>query len=129
LAVVWFSKAHPSVLSTAFLGPIRYCVSPDLVENLGKVGGSHQRLDAVEACLWQGDVQGAIAQFDDWQYQRVTTFIGYLNKHQKRIVNYGYYQAQGISMGSGTIESTVSKLDDESKYRAHSGIKAMCRRC
>lgn len=37
-----------------------------LVENLGKVGGSQQRLDAVEAYLWQGDVQGAIAQFDDW---------------------------------------------------------------
>ena len=32
-----------------------------LVENLGKVGGSSQRLDAVEACLWRGDVDGAIA--------------------------------------------------------------------
>lgn len=81
-----------------------------LVENLGKVGGSQQRLDAVEAYLWQGDVEGAITQFDDWQHERVTTFIGYLNKHQARIVNYGYYQAEGISIGSGAIESTVKQV-------------------
>ena len=31
-----------------------------LVENLGKVGGSQQRLDAVESCLWRGDVDEAI---------------------------------------------------------------------
>lgn len=81
-----------------------------LVENLGKVGGSVQRLDAVEACLWQGDVEGAIAQFEDWQHERVTTFVSYLNKHRQRIINYGYYQAEGISIGSGAIESTVKQL-------------------
>lgn len=81
-----------------------------LVENLGKVGGSVQRLDAVEACLWQGDVERAIAHFEDWQHERVTTFVGYLNKHRQRIVNYGYYQAEGISIGSGAIESTVKQI-------------------
>lgn len=81
-----------------------------LIENLGKVGGSQQRLAAVEACLWQGDVEGAIAHFDDWQHERVTTFIAYLNKHRQRIVNYGYYQAEGISIGSGAIESTVKQI-------------------
>ncbi|WP_250126518.1 ISKra4 family transposase [Chroococcidiopsis sp. CCMEE 29] len=81
-----------------------------LVENLGKVGGSQQRLDAAQACLWQGDVDGAIAQFNDWQHERVTTFIAYLNKHRHRIVNYGYYQAEGISIGSGAIESTVKQI-------------------
>jgi hypothetical protein len=81
-----------------------------LIENLGKVGGSQQRLDAVEACLWQGDVEGAIAQFDDWQHERVRPFIVYLKKHQERIVNYGYYQAEGMSIGSGTIESTVKQI-------------------
>lgn len=81
-----------------------------LVENLGKVGGSVQRLDAAEARLWQGDVDGAIAQFNDWQHERVTTFIAYLNNHRHRIVNYGYYQAEGISIGSGAIESTVKQI-------------------
>jgi hypothetical protein len=56
-----------------------------LVESLGKVGGSVQRLDAVEARLWQGDVDGAIAQFHDGQPERVTTFIAYLNKHRHRM--------------------------------------------
>lgn len=81
-----------------------------LVENLGKVGGSVQRLAAVEAYLWQGDVDGAIAQFDDWQHERVTTFMADLNKHRQRIVNYRYYQAEGISIGSGAIESTVKQI-------------------
>jgi len=81
-----------------------------LVENLGKVGGSVQRLDAVEACLWQGDVEGAIAQFEDWQHERVTNFVSYLNKHRQRIVNYDYYQAEGVSIGSGAVESTVKQL-------------------
>ena len=36
-----------------------------LVENLGKVGGSGQRLDKIEAPLWQGEVEAAIKQFDD----------------------------------------------------------------
>lgn len=81
-----------------------------LVENLGKVGGSQHRLNAVEVCLWQGNVAAAIVQFDDWQHERVSTFIAYLNKHRARIVNYGYYQAEGISIGSGAIESTVKQI-------------------
>lgn len=86
-----------------------------LVENLGKVGGSQQRLDAAEARLWQGDVDGAIAQFNDWHHERVTTFMAYLNKHRHRIVNYRYCQAEGISVGSGAIESTVKQIAQRMK--------------
>ena len=81
-----------------------------LMENLGKVGGSEQRLNAAEACLWQGDVDGAIAQFNDWKHERVSNFIAYLDKHRHRIVNYGYYQSEGISIGSGAVESTVQQI-------------------
>lgn len=81
-----------------------------LMENLGHVGGSQQRLDAVEALLWQGQVDEAIEQFKDWSRERVDNFIAYLNKHRHRIVNYGYYQAEGISIGSGAIESTVKQV-------------------
>jgi hypothetical protein len=81
-----------------------------LVENLGKVGGSQQRLDAVEFWLWQGEVDRAIEQFTDWSHERVSTFIAYLNKHRHRIVNYGYYQAEGISIGSGAVESTIKQI-------------------
>lgn len=86
-----------------------------LIENLGKVGGSQHRLDAVEQRLWQGDVDGAIEQFKDWQHERVSTFIAYLGKHRHRIVNYAYYQAEGISIGSGAVESTVKQFGQRIK--------------
>lgn len=81
-----------------------------LVENLGKVGGSQQRLDAVEACLWHGDVEGAVRLFEDWPHECVDRFIDYLAKHRHRIVNYSYYQAEGISIGSGEVESLVKQI-------------------
>jgi hypothetical protein len=81
-----------------------------LVENLNKVGGSSQRLATVEALLWKGDVDGAIAQFKDWQHERVDNFIAYLNKHRHRIINYSYFQAEGISISSGSMESTVKQI-------------------
>lgn len=81
-----------------------------LVENLGKVSGSQRRLDEVESLLWKGDIEGAIAQFQGCQEEGVKRFIGYLNKHRKRIVNYGYFQAEGLTIGSGAIESTVKQI-------------------
>jgi hypothetical protein len=36
----------------------------------------------------------------------------YLQKHRHRIVNYDYYQSEGIcSIGSGAVESTVKQID------------------
>lgn len=81
-----------------------------LMENLGKVGGSQQRLDAVESCLWRGDVEAAVRQFEGWFHERVNRFMAYLSKHRHRIVNYAYYHAEGISVGSGEVESTVKQI-------------------
>lgn len=105
-----------------------------LVENLGKVGGSQQRLDAVEACLWQGDVEGAVKLFDDWQHERVDRFIAYLAKHRHRIVNYSYYQAEGISIGSGEVESLVKQIGRRIKisgaqWKADNVQQVLAQRC
>lgn len=86
-----------------------------LVENLGKVGGSQRRLDAVEKWLWQGNVDQAVEQFKGWHHERVNTFIAYLGKHRHRIVNYAYFQAEGISIGSGAVESTVKQISQRIK--------------
>jgi hypothetical protein len=86
-----------------------------LMENLGKVGGSQQRLDAVAACLWRGDVEGAVKPFDDWPHERVERVIAYLTQPRHRIVNDSYYQAEGIAMGSGEIESTVKQIGRRGK--------------
>jgi hypothetical protein len=71
------------------------------------VGESLQRLTAVEALLWKGEIDRAIGQYQEWPNEQVANFIAYLNKHRQRIVNYDYLQAEGISIGSGTIESSV----------------------
>jgi hypothetical protein len=56
------------------------------------------------------DVEGAVALFDDWQHEHVERFIAYLAKHRHRIINYSYYQSEGISIGSGEVESTVKQI-------------------
>lgn len=105
-----------------------------LIENLNKVGGSQQRLADVEALLWKGDVDGAIEQFKGWQHERVDNFIAYLNKHRHRIVNYSYFQAEGISIGSGTIESTVKQIGARIKlsgaqWKAENVPQVLLHRC
>ena len=64
----------------------------------------------METLLWQGKVNDAIEQLQPWQDQQAQSFIVYLTHHQTRIVNYAYFQAEGISIGSGTIESTVKQI-------------------
>jgi hypothetical protein len=81
-----------------------------LVENLHKVKAPLPQLAVVEAWLWQGDVDGAMEQLQDWEYEQVDNFVVYLNKHRHRIVNYSYLQAEGVSIGSGAIESTVKQI-------------------
>jgi len=41
--------------------------------------------------------------------------MAYLTKHRHRIVNYAYYQAEGISIGSGAVESTVKQIGQRIK--------------
>lgn len=105
-----------------------------LKENLHKLGGSQQRLATVEALLWKGNVDAAIQEFKDWQHERVDTFIAYLNKHRHRLVNYSYFQAEGISIGSGTIESTVKQIGARIKlsgaqWKAENVPQVLLHRC
>lgn len=86
-----------------------------LMENLDKVGGSAARLARVRAYLWRGQVELAVAEFDDWQHPRVDNFRSYLTRHASRIVNYDYYQSEGISIGSGAVESTVKQFSGRLK--------------
>lgn len=81
-----------------------------LKENLYKIDAADQELAAMETLLWQGKVNDAIEQLQPWQDQQAQSFIVYLTHHQTRIVNYAYFQAEGISIGSGTIESTVKQI-------------------
>jgi hypothetical protein len=83
-----------------------------LKENLHKLGGSIKRLNQAEALLWQGEVESAIALFSNCQSKQAKNFCAYLRKHQHRIVNYDYFQAEGLcSIGSGAVESAIKQID------------------
>ena len=72
-----------------------------LRENLHEIPGSNQRLKQAEDLLWRGAVDEASQRFEDCNSKEARKFRGYLERHRERIPNYGYYQAEGIPIGSG----------------------------
>lgn len=106
-----------------------------LMENLYKVPGSLQRLSQVRELLWHGQVNQAIAIFDECHSHQAKCFQAYLRQHQRRIPNYAYYQAENIcSIGSGTVESWVKQIDARlqlsgSRWKAEHAPQALAHRC
>ena len=83
-----------------------------LVENLHKVGGSLKRIAHGKELLWQGKVDATLALFSSLKKTQAQNFCTYLNNHRHRIVNYDYYQSEGIcAIASGAVESTVKQID------------------
>lgn len=86
-----------------------------LMENLHKVGGSLKRLQQAEALLWKGKIDETITLFTSLNKRQAQRFCQYLRDHRERIPNYGYYQAEGIPIGSGAVESLVKQIDRRTK--------------
>lgn len=86
-----------------------------LMENLAKVPGSNKRSKEAKTLLWQGQVDAAIRLFEECQSDEARRFRGYLERHRERMVNYGYYQAEGIPIGSGDVESFVKQINHRTK--------------
>jgi hypothetical protein len=83
-----------------------------LKENLYKVGGSLKRLQQAESLLWRGNVAATLALFDACKRKQAQNFCEYLRKPQHRIVNYDYFQAEGVcAIGSGGVESAIKQID------------------
>lgn len=81
-----------------------------LKEHLYNVGGSLRRLIKAEDLLWQGDVEQAMAIFSGCKFKRAINFLAYLRNHRHRIPEYGYLQKEGITIGSGSVESTIKQI-------------------
>ncbi len=82
-----------------------------LKENLYKIGGSLKRLTSVETLLWHGQVDAAKTLLAECRRKQARNFEAYLSRHQDRIVNYAYYQAEQLcSIGSGAVESAVKQI-------------------
>lgn len=82
-----------------------------LKENLYKVGGSRRRLRQAEVLLWKGLVEPAQKLFVDCQLDQARKFRQYLENHHDRIVNYQYFQSEGLTIGSGAVESSIKQID------------------
>jgi hypothetical protein len=105
-----------------------------LKENLFKVGGSFARLRQAEAWLWQGCVDEAKALFTDCTLDQARKFCNYLDHHRARIVNYAYFQAEGLPIGSGAVESSIKQIDARMKltgaqWNAQNIAQALSIRC
>jgi hypothetical protein len=65
--------------------------------------------------LWQGDISAIISNLRLRRPKRAATqesideLIGYLDKNRSR-VNYAEYRSQGLTVGSGTIESGIKNV-------------------
>jgi len=102
-----------------------------LVENLHKVGGTRQQLDAVEALLWKGDIDGAIEQVKDGSDGQADNFIAYLNNHRHRIVNTLTSKPKGLPLVPARLNQPSNRLEHASSYLGHSGkwkmfLKSCC---
>ena len=87
-----------------------------LKEHLYNVGGSLRRLSKAKDLLWQGDVEQAMAIFSGCKFKRAINFLAYLRNHCHRIPEYGYLQKQGITIGSGSVESSIKQIGRRVKF-------------
>ncbi|MEO0536940.1 MAG: ISKra4 family transposase, partial [Cyanobacteria bacterium P01_A01_bin.123] len=59
-----------------------------------------------------GQREAAKALFNDCRRKQAANFCAYLDKHQARIVNYSYLQAEQLAtIGSGAVASAVKQID------------------
>jgi hypothetical protein len=57
-------------------------------------------------------VESALELFNKSRQKQAQNFCAYLRKHQNRIINYDYYQAEGIcSIGSGAVECWIKQIN------------------
>ena len=81
-----------------------------LKEHLYAVGGSLPRLEKAEKLLWDGEVEAAIDLFRDCKFKRAINFMDYMRKHRPRMPEYGYLHQLGMTIGSGSVESSIKQL-------------------
>jgi len=76
-----------------------------LNENLYKQKFEKEILEFLESLLWMGRKDEVMHVLD-----KDNNFRKYLEKNYHRVVNYEYYQKEGIPIGSGAVESSVKQI-------------------
>jgi hypothetical protein len=67
-----------------------------LIENLHKVGGSLKRLSQAKNLLWPEKIDETLILISPLKSKKAQNYCQYLDTHRHRIVNYDYYQTEGI---------------------------------
>jgi hypothetical protein len=75
-----------------------------------------------------------MALFQDCDLDQARRFCGYLVHHRHRIVNHAYFQAEGLPIGSGAVESSIKQIDarmkrTEAQWKAENVPQALSVRC
>lgn len=81
-----------------------------LKQNAQPVRGSPVQLTLLLDLLWHGQPLDARSYLFKYRLWGATAFVGYLQHHQHRIINYAARQAAGGSIGSGSVESLVKQI-------------------
>ena len=55
-------------------------------------------------------MDAAIEAFNGCVSSQSVNFVAHLQKHRSRIPNYEYLQHEGVSIGSGAVESAVKQI-------------------
>ena len=85
-----------------------------IATDLGMVANFHNNARLIEWINEQLLAQTVTCPCDghDGVWKQAKNFCKYLRKHHCRIVNYDYFQAEGLcSIGSGAAESAIKQID------------------
>jgi hypothetical protein len=105
-----------------------------LSQNAQPVRGSPAQLTALLDWLWHGQALQARSYLFTHRLWGATAFVGYLQRHQHRIINYAARQDAGASIGSGSVESLVKQIAARVKrsgaqWSRHNVPKVLLHRC
>jgi hypothetical protein len=81
-----------------------------LMENLHKLDVAWEHKQNLRSLLWQGHVEQVVTALNGDSTPDSLKFSVYLTTHRTRIPDYGYLHTQGVTIGSGAVESTVKQI-------------------
>ena len=97
-----------------------------LKENVDKVNATSEQLETLASHLWEGQLGKTKRLLAELRIPSTQRFQAYLDQHAQRIPNSRYYQLEGLSIGSGPVESLVKQIDLDYNSQEHSGTQRVC---
>jgi hypothetical protein len=82
-----------------------------LMENLHNLELPLDQKQDLRAQLWQGQVDEVLQRLSDHSAPATLRFMRYLTTHRTRLPDYRYLHAQGVTIGSGAVESAVKQIN------------------